>query len=83
MCTHSICFERKYENSKNKSSENYHFNSREKSLYIAWACFRNVLRLLKDKIEINEQLPGTYTLRNDLRSQSQKWEQLKLQRTDH
>ena len=33
--------------SKNKkniknSSENCHFYSREKSLYVAWACFRNV-----------------------------------------
>ena len=25
------------------SSENYHFYSREKSLYIAWACFRDVV----------------------------------------
>ena len=24
-----------------KSAENCHFYSREKSLYIAWACFRN------------------------------------------
>ena len=28
---------------KKKSTENCHFYSREKSLYIAWACFRNVL----------------------------------------
>ena len=40
-CTHNICFEQKYENSKNNSTENCHFYSREKSLYIAWACFRN------------------------------------------
>ena len=26
---------------KKKSTENCHFYSREKSLYIAWACFRN------------------------------------------
>ena len=26
---------------KKKSNENYHFYSREKSLYIAWVCFRN------------------------------------------
>ena len=26
---------------KKKSTENWHFYSREKSLYIAWACFRN------------------------------------------
>ena len=24
-----------------KSTENFHFYSREKSLYVAWACFRN------------------------------------------
>ena len=29
-----------------KSNENCHFYSREKSLYIAWACFRNVLTLV-------------------------------------
>ena len=38
-CTHNICFEQKYENSKNYSTENCHFYSREKSLYITWACF--------------------------------------------
>ena len=27
------------------STENCHFNSREKSLYVAWACFRNDKRL--------------------------------------
>ena len=26
---------------KKKSTENCHFYSREKSLYVAWACFRN------------------------------------------
>ena len=26
------------------STENCHFYSREKSLYIAWACFRNVFQ---------------------------------------
>ena len=41
MCTHNICFEQKYENSKKISTENCHFYSREKSLYIVWACFRN------------------------------------------
>ena len=41
-CTHIICFEQKYENSKKKLTENCHFYSREKSLLIAWACFRNV-----------------------------------------
>ena len=40
-CTHNICFEQKYENSQKNSIENCHFYSCEKSLYIAWACFRN------------------------------------------
>ena len=41
MGTTSICFEQKYENSQKFSTENCHFYSREKSLYIAWACFHN------------------------------------------
>ena len=41
-CTHNICFEQKYENSQRISTENFHFYSSEKSLYIACACFRNV-----------------------------------------
>ena len=41
MRTYNICFEQKYENSQNNSTENCHFYSHEKSLYIAWACFRN------------------------------------------
>ena len=43
-CTHNLCFEQKSEKVKN-STENCHFYSREKSLYIAWACFRNVLNV--------------------------------------
>ena len=43
MCTHNICFEQIYENRQTISPENCHFYSREKSLYIAWACFRNDL----------------------------------------
>ena len=39
---HNLCLEQKYENLKKKSTENCHFYSREKSLYVAWACFRNV-----------------------------------------
>ena len=42
MCTHNLCFEQKYENSQKISTESCHFHSREKSLYVAWACFRNV-----------------------------------------
>ena len=41
--THNICFEQKYENSQNIATENCHFCSREKSLYIARACFHNVV----------------------------------------
>ena len=43
MCTHDLCFEQIYENSQNNSNENCHFYSREKSVYVAWACFRNAL----------------------------------------
>ena len=39
---HNLCFEQNYEDSQNFSTENCHFYSREKSLYVAWACFRNV-----------------------------------------
>ena len=41
-CIHNICFEPKYENSQKNSTENCHFYRHEKSLYIAWVCFRNV-----------------------------------------
>ena len=38
----NICFEQKYKNSPKKSTENCHLiNSREKLLFVAWACFRN------------------------------------------
>ena len=40
-CTHNMCFGQKYENSQNISTGNCRFYSREKSLCIAWACFRN------------------------------------------
>ena len=40
-CTHNIFFEQKYDTVKKKSTENSHFYSCEKLLYIAWACFRN------------------------------------------
>ena len=43
MSTHNICFEQKYENSQKISTENCHFYSHEKSLYIAWTCFRNAV----------------------------------------
>ena len=41
-CTHNLCFEQKYENYYNFSSENNHFNSREILQYIARTCLRNV-----------------------------------------
>ena len=41
MCTSNLCFEQKYENSPKNSTENCHFYSHEKSLYVAWACFCN------------------------------------------
>ena len=42
-CTHNICFEQKYENSKNNQMKIVIFQyNREKSLYIAWAYFRNI-----------------------------------------
>ena len=44
-CTHNLCFEQKYENSQKISTENFHFYSREISLYIAWECLRNVKML--------------------------------------
>ena len=43
MCTLNLCFEQKYENSQKNSTKNCHFYSREKSLYVVWACFRNGL----------------------------------------
>ena len=39
-CAHDLCFEQS-KNNNIFSSENYHFDSREKLLYIEWACFRN------------------------------------------
>ena len=41
-CTHNLRYEQKYENSQKISTENRHFYSREKSLYVAWAWFRNL-----------------------------------------
>ena len=41
MCIHNLCFDQKYENSQKISTENFHFYSLEKSLYVAWVCFHN------------------------------------------
>ena len=52
MCTHSLCFEQKYEKYKKKiSAENFQFLKIRKYLFIAWASFRNVIpffALIKD-----------------------------------
>ena len=40
-CTYNLCFEQKKEKYHIFSSENLCFYSREKSLNISWACFRN------------------------------------------
>ena len=42
MCTHDLCLEQKHENSQKNSNENCHFYTREKLMYVAWACLRNV-----------------------------------------
>ena len=76
MCTHNLCFEQKYENSLKNSTENCHFYSREKSLYITWACFRNVIRAilfaliwgLKPQSHIHDFGPGRATVHPDLAS---------------
>ena len=39
-CTHGLCFEQKYKKYP-KFSENFQFLHLKKSLYIAWAHFRN------------------------------------------
>ena len=44
-CTHDLCFEQKYEKSQTNSNEKCHFYTREKSLYVAWACFSNVISM--------------------------------------
>ena len=40
MCTHYVCFERKYLINQNFSNEIFIFFLLKKSLYIAWASFR-------------------------------------------
>ena len=47
----AICFEQKYENIQKNSTENCHFYSREKTLYIAWACFRYEKTLAGKKLK--------------------------------
>ena len=39
LLEHNLCFDQKYENNKKNSTENFHFYSREKLLYVAWGCF--------------------------------------------
>ena len=40
--------------SKTNSTENYYFYSREKSLYIAWMCFRNVNKFQLIRGEVSD-----------------------------
>ena len=53
-CTHNICFEQKYENRQTISTENCHFYINEKSLYIAWMCFRIINLSSDSEISGNE-----------------------------
>ena len=46
MCIHNQCFRAKTEKYYDFSSENLSFYSRELLLYIAWACFHNVMKQL-------------------------------------
>ena len=43
MCALNLCFEQKYKKYQNFSAENFQFLTLKKSLFIAWASFRNVL----------------------------------------
>ena len=44
-CTHTLCFEQNQEKYQNFSAENFQFLKLKKSLYIAWATFRNEIKL--------------------------------------
>ena len=41
MCTHNLCFEQKLEKYQSFSAEKFSSVKLNKSLFIAWACFRN------------------------------------------
>ena len=47
---------KKYEKGQTISTENCHFYSHEKSLYVAWACFRNGFCFPG---QLNEKAPRT------------------------
>ena len=52
---------------KKKSTENCHFYSREKSLYIAWACFRNDMAAVDERYVFFSHVmrkPAFYTCEN-------------------
>ena len=55
-CTRGLCFRQEYKNCYKKSTENCHFCSPEKLLYVAWACFRNefILYVLKFHFLLSE-----------------------------
>ena len=44
---------------KKKSTENCHFYSRKKSLYIAWACSRNAVVDCRTPIPLDSMVPNT------------------------
>ena len=46
-CTHNLCFEEKY---KKFSDKKLQFLKLKNSLYIAWACFRNVHNVFGEMI---------------------------------
>ena len=47
-CTHNLCFEQKQEKYQTFSSKDLQFLQLRKNLYITWACFRNVMFILRN-----------------------------------
>ena len=62
MGTHDLCFEQKQENYQLFSPENYRFYTREKLLFIAWACFRNEKNTVQEKLSKTKQKTKLYYL---------------------
>ena len=48
----NLCFVQKYDNSQKYSTENCHFYSCEKFLYVAWTCFCNVFHCIRDSVQL-------------------------------
>ena len=59
-CTHSLCFEQKYEKYQKFSNESFQFLQLSKNQYITWACFRNALNHICVSIfsELDPRLSG-------------------------